>query len=133
VVVDTGRGGSSGGDGGASSSGGGSVLGGGGIGGAETCDGMLSIVLDELAKAQTCSPYVNTIQCSGKITAVDTCGCTVAANEGAGAVAASEQDAFDNWVGAGCGPHECYACPPAPPSPWYCDPTTLTCKPAYVK
>jgi hypothetical protein len=103
----------------------------GGWGGAGGCDALQSDFEQKLAAAQACDPAINAIQCSGDTVAFDLCGCDVVANDYHGAQAQAARDAFDLWVAGGCGPYECYACPPPPSSPWYCDPTAKQCMPAY--
>lgn len=109
--------------------GGGSVGGGGGAGG---CDGLYAAFDAQLSEAQACNPALSTIQCSGKVTTVDACGCEVAANDMSFGAAQNASSAFMSWVAAGCGPYECFGCPPPPgSSTWFCDPNTSQCQPTW--
>lgn len=109
------------------------TTGGGGQGGGDPCEILVAAMTSSLAAAQACNPVLSVQQCSGATTAFNGCGCEVVANDANGAQAASALTAWKEWVGAGCGPYECAYCPPGPPSPWYCDPTTSECQPAYEK
>jgi hypothetical protein len=104
-----------------------------GAGGAGGCAGLQADAIATLAAAQACNPALDASQCSGTVTSVDLCGCPVVANDAASSAAQLANMAFSTWVNAGCGPIECFACPPPPSSPWFCDPTTLLCKPAGIK
>jgi hypothetical protein len=104
-----------------------------GVGGAGGCDGLQADAIATLAAAQACNPALNALQCSGTNTTVDLCGCPVVANDSAFSAAQLATMAFTTWVNAGCGPFECFACPPPPDNPWYCDPTESICKPAGIK
>lgn len=129
--------GSAGGVGGAGSTGGAGSAGGAGstgsTGGAGGCEGLESDFLTKLGAAQGCNPALSVPQCNGSVTAQDTCGCSVVANDTSSAAAKMAVAAFDAWVGGGCGPTPCLVCPPPPPAPWYCDPTDSVCKPLYIK
>ncbi|MEP7119531.1 MAG: hypothetical protein ABJE95_01425 [Byssovorax sp.] len=103
----------------------------GGSGGA--CAGLQADVTATLAAAQACNPAINAPQCSGTNVVADLCGCPVVANDSAFSAAQLANMAFTTWVNAGCGPFECFACPPPPSSPWFCDPTASICKPAFEK
>ena len=109
------------------------TTGSGGWGGAGGCDALQQSFEQKLAAAQQCNPAMNAVQCSGNTVAHDSCGCEVAANDYHATQAQAAELAFDAWVSGGCGPLECYACPPPPTSPWYCDPTASQCMPAYEK
>jgi hypothetical protein len=102
-------------------------------GGAADCNALQEDVVSKVAAAQACDPAISSLQCSGAVTALDLCGCTVAANEKTPEAAKLAVSAFDSWVKAGCGPISCLLCPPPPPDPWFCDPMSLVCKPAFVK
>jgi hypothetical protein len=104
-----------------------------GVGGAGGCTGLQADVTATLAAAQACNPALSVPQCSGTNTAVDTCGCPVVANDAAVEAAQLANMAFKTWVSAGCGPFNCFSCPPPPTSPWFCDPTAAVCKPAFQK
>jgi hypothetical protein len=105
----------------------------GSTGGTGGCEGLQADLMAKLAAAQACNPALSVPQCNGGVAAVDICGCTVVANDTSAAAAQSATTAFETWVGAGCGPLQCLYCPPGPGSPWYCDPTTAVCKPAFEK
>lgn len=105
----------------------------GGTGGAGGCEGLQEDLVAKVAAAQACNPALSVPQCSGGVTTVDTCGCTVVANDKSPAAAQSASIAFKTWVSAGCGPFQCTYCPPGPETPWYCDPTEAVCKPAFEK
>lgn len=102
-------------------------------GGPDECTSLEQDLVAKVAAAQACDPTISSLQCSGAVIVNDLCGCEVAANEKTPAAAQSANLAFKTWVGAGCGPFACLICPPPPPSPWYCDPTSLVCKPAFEK
>ena len=113
-------------------------MGAGGSGGTTTtttpsgpCEAVTEAVQDAIDAVQSCSPYVNTIQCSGDTVVLDTCGCEVVANDQYSTVAPDVLAAYHAWVDTGCGPLDCDSCPPPPESPWYCDPTAERCMPAY--
>jgi hypothetical protein len=141
VVVDAG-GTSGGGDGGAastssvgtgssgSSGSGGTGSTGSGIGG---CEGLEANLAGKVAAAQACNPVLAVPQCSGVVTTLDFCGCTVVANDTSSMAAQIATKAFNEWVGAGCGPFDCFTCPPGPDTPWYCDSAASICKPAFEK
>jgi hypothetical protein len=97
------------------------------------CGGLQSDLLTKLEAAQGCSPDIDVPQCSGSVTALDFCGCPVVANDTSFDAAQVAIEAFEAWAGAGCGPNPCFACPPPPTSPWYCDSTDAVCKPVYTK
>jgi len=105
----------------------------GGSGGAGGCDGLQQSFEQKLAAAQQCDPAINAVQCSGHTVVHDSCGCEVTANDYHATQAQAAEAAFNAWIAGGCGPMECYACPPPPSSPWYCDPTAKQCMPAYEK
>lgn len=105
----------------------------GGVGGAGGCAGLEADLAAKLAAAQACNPALSVPQCSGAVTTIDTCGCSVVANDSNAPGAQLATTAFETWVDAGCGPFNCAVCPPPPSSPWYCDPTTAVCLPAYEK
>ena len=86
-----------------------------------------------VAAAQACNPALSVPQCSGTNTTVDLCGCPVVANDSSFQAAQLANMAFTTWVNAGCGPIECFTCPPPPDAPWFCDPTSAVCKPAFEK
>jgi len=95
------------------------------------CDGLELGLVYRIDAAQSCNPYINTIQCSGAIVIYDRCGCEAVANDGLVDEAELAIDAYDDWVNAGCGPLDCDSCPPPASSPWYCDPFEERCLPAY--
>ena len=104
-----------------------------GVGGASGCEGLQADAVATLAAAQACNPALSVPQCSGTNTTIDLCGCAVVANDSSFTAAQLANMAFGTWVMAGCGPFECFTCPPPPTSPWYCDPTEAICKPAFEK
>lgn len=105
-----------------------------GAGGANAaCAGLQTDATATLAAAQACNPTLSVPQCSGTNVASDLCGCPVVANDSAFSAAQLANMAFKTWVSAGCGPIECFSCPPPPSSPWFCDPTAAICKPAFTK
>ncbi len=102
-------------------------------GGPGACSGLEADVNATLAAAQACNPALSVPQCSGTNTAIDTCGCVVVANDSAIDAAQLATMAFKTWASAGCGPFSCFTCPPPPPSPWFCEPVSGTCKPTFQK
>lgn len=113
----------------------GGVGGQGGFGGqgGSYCDSLQSSLVEALADAQACNPALSVPQCSGVVTALDTCGCEVVAKDQSVKLASVAVATYESWVSEGCGPYDCFACPPPPNSPWYCDPTEKKCKPAFEK
>ena len=104
-----------------------------GVGGSGGCSGLQEDLLAKVAAAQACNPALSIPQCSGGTTVNDLCGCSVAANDSNPMAAESATAAFNAWVKAGCGPFACLLCPPPPPAPWHCDPTSAVCEPTFVK
>lgn len=105
----------------------------GGVGAADVCGALEEQVKSALDAAQKCNPAISSLQCSGAVTALDTCGCPVAANEKNPQLADHELNVWNQWVGAGCGPYDCFACPPPPTSGWYCDPNKGACTAAWMQ
>jgi hypothetical protein len=103
------------------------------VGAGGCCEGLQAEFAARLATAQSCDPDIDVPQCTGAVTTVDLCGCPVAANDGKELAAQLAITAWDAWVSEGCGPVPCFACPPPPTSPWFCDPTTAVCRPAFEK
>jgi hypothetical protein len=105
-----------------------------GAGGAsQACAGLQADVTATVAAAQACNPGLDAPQCSGTNIVADLCGCPVVANNGSISAAQLANMAFKTWVSAGCGPFNCFTCPPPPTDPWFCDPTEAICKPAFIK
>jgi hypothetical protein len=102
-----------------------------GSGTGPTCDTLEQDLAFWMAAAMACDPYINTIQCDGSMLIFDTCGCPVVANELNEDAAKAAIAAYEAWAGAGCGPYDCFACPPGPETPWYCDASFEACVPAY--
>jgi hypothetical protein len=103
--------------------------------GAGGSGGLCASLEEELGmlveEAQRCDALINALQCTGNTVVYDACGCALVANDYASDIAASSVVVYEHWTGLGCGPHDCEHCPPSPSSPWYCDPTTDACLPAY--
>jgi hypothetical protein len=97
------------------------------------CGGLQADLEAKVAAAQACNPAVSSPQCSGALTVLDLCGCTVVANEKTPAATQTALEAFKAWVGVGCGPFACESCPPGPDTPWYCDSNKNICMPAFEK
>jgi hypothetical protein len=94
------------------------------------CESLGAALAAAVGAAQACSPVVGAVQCSGKTVVHDACGCPIVANDMQPDAAAAAEDAFAAWVASGCGPIECFACPPSPDStPWDCPPGTMKCSP----
>ena len=103
----------------------------GGEGASPSCNSLSQALTAAIDAAQECNPAINTVQCNGSSVVRDSCACELVANENYPALVQAANGAYNAWVAAGCGPIPCYNCPPAPPSPWYCDPSTSSCQPAY--
>ena len=103
----------------------------GGEGAGTGCNALDQNMMDALGAAQACDPSSSVNECTSAAVVKDTCGCEAVANQTAPGLVQAANDAYDAWVAAGCGPTPCYACPPAPPAPWYCDIFTQHCQPAY--
>lgn len=104
-----------------------------GAGGAGGCSDMFDDLLQRLDAAQACNPALSSPQCSGMSVVTDVCGCPVVANEKSPETAKLALLAYEDWTLAGCGPYACESCPPPPQSPWYCDPMSERCLPAFEK
>ncbi len=104
-----------------------------GVGGAGGCAGLQEDLVAKVAAAQACNTALSVPQCSGGTTVNDLCGCSVAANDTNSMAAQISTAAFKAWVNAGCGPIACLLCPPPPPAPWHCDPTSAVCEPTFEK
>lgn len=101
-------------------------------GSSDACAGLQADATATLAAAQACNPAISAPQCSGSNVTTDLCGCPVVANDSAFSAAQLANMAFKTWVSAGCGPFNCFTCPPPPSSSWFCDPTEAICKPAFL-
>jgi hypothetical protein len=118
----------------ASSSGGGSSTSAStGTGDPETCEALLLVYQTKLDAARACNPALSSPQCTGMSIVTDECDCQVVAGDGNPEAVNASQLAYGNWTFAGCGPYACKTCPPPPQSPWYCDPTSERCMPAFEK
>jgi hypothetical protein len=103
----------------------------GGQGAATSCESMLQQLTDAIDAAQACDPTIFLVQCAGTATVTDSCTCELVANENYPELIEVAAAAYGAWMAAECGPIPCYGCPPPPSSPWYCDPTSWRCQPAY--
>ena len=103
----------------------------GGQGASSTCEALVQDLSDAIDAAQACDPTIYLAQCMGTAVVADMCGCPIVANENYPELVQAALNAYNAWAGAGCGPIPCYACPPPPSSPWYCDSSTWRCMPAY--
>jgi hypothetical protein len=82
--------------------------------GSDACASLLETLETAIDHARACTPLDPNIQCDGSVVLLDTCGCpSVVANENLITEIADAQAAYDAWVAAGCGPHECVSCTPA--------------------
>jgi hypothetical protein len=103
----------------------------GGEGAGTGCEALMQDLTNAISAAQACDPASPVYECTGMAVVKDTCACDLVANQTVPTLVQAANDAYDAWVAAGCGPIPCYACPPPPSSPWYCDPNSLSCQPAY--
>ena len=103
----------------------------GGEGAGSGCDGLMQDLTDAINAAQACDPTIYLAQCMGTAVVKDSCACDLVANENYPELVQAATDAYSAWVAAGCGPIPCYSCPPPPTSPWFCDPNSSRCQPAY--
>ena len=95
----------------------------GGSGGtANRCATLETALEQALAEALACSPMLSVEQCTGELIVLDTCGCELAANVFRSAEVGAAEEAYSEWVNAGCGPYDCTYCPPTLPA--YCEPTS---------
>ncbi len=101
--------------------------------GAGGCEALFLDLETKLDAAQACNPALSSPQCTGMSIVTDVCGCQVVAGEGHPEAINASQLAYEDWTLASCGPYACESCPPPPQSPWYCDPTSERCMPAYEK
>ncbi len=116
--------------GGAGGAGGGA---GGAGGGGDLCELLGADLQAKLKEAQACNPLLSVLQCSADAIVLDSCGCEQAANQLSPIAVEAARDAFDTWVAAGCGPFDCFSCPPPPSSTtWFCDPAESSCVPGVV-
>jgi hypothetical protein len=78
-----------------------------------TCEGLLAAMEAANEKARFCSNLKPVIQCNGSVILLDTCGCpTIIANENNVGDYQAAQQAYNDWVSAGCGPYPCEVCNP---------------------
>ncbi|MFO0548852.1 MAG: hypothetical protein U0271_10720 [Polyangiaceae bacterium] len=103
----------------------------GGAGGVVSCDLLSFQYEDSLRAAVECDPTLSIPQCDGTAVVSDTCGCpSILLNEHNPEYVAMVQEAYADWVAAGCGPYDCgQACKPA--TPGFCVPAgdAGTCQP----
>ncbi len=95
------------------------------------CDLLQEELENSIWSAQLCDPLINALQCTGQTVITDVCGCELVANDLSPESAEEAQINYDYWVAEGCGPFLCADCPPPPSAPWYCDPNSKMCEPAY--
>ncbi len=103
-------------------------------GGAASCDTLHQDLQTKFEAAIACNPLINWISCDGQETVFNDCGCVYVANEHYPELAQAARNAYDAWVAEGCGPWDCYWCPPEPPAPWFCLGVEFDeghCEPAY--
>jgi len=100
------------------------------------CSGTYATLGGDVAQAETCSPMLQIVQCSGKAMIHDVCGCLVIANETNQAAVDKANAAYASCVSMKCcgpgampiTPPSCGTCPP-PPTKGFCDPGTSKCAP----
>jgi len=104
-----------------------------GVGGGD-CASLGAALSAAIGAAQSCNPTVDIIQCSGSAIIHDACGCPIVANEASTGAVSQAAALFSAWIATGCGPIECFACPPDPSTtPWGCDPSTMKCVPLLLE
>lgn len=82
-----------------------------------------------LAAAVACQPQCGLPQCTGTTTVLDTCGCTVVANDLFPDLADEAVADYEAMVSF-CDPAPCATpCPPGPEARWSCDPDSSRCTP----
>lgn len=86
-----------------------------------SCEALGAELQTRLAAALACNPTLSVEQCTGEAVVYDTCGCSLAANALYPELTDAALWAYQVWVDAGCGPWDCYWCPPGPPAPFYCE------------
>lgn len=102
VLEDDGGGGSAGDGGGGSTATSGS-----------SCDALYAAFQESITDAIACDPSLNSVQCTGEIILLDTCGCpTIVANERTPELAEQVKAAYTAWTDASCGPIPCSECVP---------------------
>ncbi len=121
----------SGGGGGATTSSSTTSTGSGGQGASSTCEALGQDLSEAIDAAQACDPTIYLAQCTGTAVVLDSCACSIVANENYPELVQAALTAYDAWASAGCGPIPCATCPPPPTTPWYCDPNAWRCMPAY--
>jgi hypothetical protein len=105
-----------------------------GGGGGGDCASLGAALSAAVEAARACNPVLDVIQCSGSAIINDGCGCPIVANEQQSTHVSDAQGLYSAWISTGCGPIECFACPPSPMStPWYCDGNTGKCEAALPK
>ncbi len=123
VFESGGEGGSAG--AGASSPGGGSE--GGSTSSGSPCGALTAAFEDAISAARACDPFLNVASCTGSAVILDSCGCpAIVANELYPERVEAAKNAYDAWVGAGCGPFPCETCVPA--NAGICDSVTSQCE-----
>jgi hypothetical protein len=76
------------------------------------CEALLQALDQATVVATKCNPFISSNQCTQIVN--DTCGCPTVALSATEPVAAQKrEEAYATWVGAGCGPYDCFACDPA--------------------
>lgn len=90
------------------------------------CEKLLAQFTELLSQATACNPCIDFDSCpNGKVIS-DQCGCPVGTSNDVLAQQASE--AFDAWVGAGCGPFDCDPpCIGGEGAVWFCTATGEGC------
>ncbi len=144
VVLDAGHGGSTTGAGGNATTGGGGGTTTGTVGSVTTgtttssggveCSGTYAQLGAAVEGAQQCDPTLQIVQCSGKVTVHDVCGCEVVANETNPDAVGAANTAWNGCEAIGCcgpgahpiTPPSCMPCP-TPPIAGACDPQTGLC------
>jgi hypothetical protein len=86
----------------------------------DPCTQLEGNLTQKIADALACDPAINMPQCTGTAYVLDTCGCQILANELDPSAVGAAQQAYQAWVGQGCGPWDCLDCPT--PGPGGCVP-----------
>jgi hypothetical protein len=100
-------------------------------GGQSACAALEQEMVAAFEEAVRCNPAISSIQCSGDNVAKSYCDCAAVANDKDPDAAARSLALGNEWRDLGCEYMFCEGgCYPTD-APWFCDPATERCQPAY--
>ena len=100
-------------------------------GGPGDCEVLEAQMVAAYQAAVACDPSIDVEQCTGATVGKYYCGCTVVANDQLPDEAALSLALGTQWEDMGCEYNFCESgCYPTD-APWYCDPNTNRCAPAF--